>query len=440
MTGDAVRLVGLNLLFLAAGLGVTAAAGFWRTYGVSRALGVSYLAGVAVYGVIAQFLYVCGASLVTWQVIAICGVLSSGVLFARGFRTPRVRRFAGWQTVAAGGVVAMLLLLAVDLWFQPLWAYDSWTFWTPKAHALWALGGLDAGWFTQADLTSRDYPILLPAVEAAGFRFTGFGTSLLDLQSLLFFAAFLRALYELLAETAEPVVLWAVLAMLAVAPSVADQVAAAEADVPVAVFFAIGGVCAALWLRDRAPGALAMAAVFAAGAAATKVEGFAFAVALFVVLAAVAGHGRRRDAGLALAAGVIALAAGILPWRIWLASHHVPNQASSARLTDAGFLVHHATRAPIAAGYMLYKMLDPRAWLLVLPLFAVVAGKPGRRVDRSVVAFACGTAVLAFAGLLLAYWSTRLGLSYQLKTSARRVVTGVVFFSASMTPLLADRA
>ena len=60
----------------------------------------------------------------------------------------------------------MLGLLAVDLWYQPLWAYDSWTFWTPKAHALYALNGLDAGWFGAHDLLNRDYPLLLPAIES----------------------------------------------------------------------------------------------------------------------------------------------------------------------------------------------------------------------------------------------------------------------------------
>ena len=55
---------------------------------------------------------------------------------------------------------------------------------------------------------SKDYPILLPAVEAAGFRFSGYETSLLDLQSLVFFAAFLRFVYEVGARRArDPLVL-----------------------------------------------------------------------------------------------------------------------------------------------------------------------------------------------------------------------------------------
>jgi hypothetical protein len=431
---DAAFLALFNGLLLAAGLGVTGVLGWWRGTAFLRVIGVSYLAGVSSFGVVAQLLYVAGASMATWEVVAICAVLALGAFATRGGR-PLPRPAATRWRWAGVMVAVMLALLVVDLWFQPLWAYDSWTFWTPKAHALWALG-LDPHWFTQASLTSPDYPILLPAVEAAGFHFTGYEQSLLDLQSLLFFAAFLRAVYEVAHEHADQAVLWAVLAMLAVAPSVSDQLAAAEADVPVAVLFATAGLCGARWLLTREPRALLLAAVLAAGTAATKVEGTAFVVALFLVLAVAGWRGRPLDAGAPVAAGLGALAAGILPWRLWLAAHHVHNQASAARITGAGFLARHAARVPEAAAYMLWKMLDPRAWLLVVPLFLALWALAARRGGR-IVLFTGATAVLAFASLVFAYWSTRLGLHYQLTTSARRVVTGVVFFCAATTPLLA---
>src|SRR5439155_5960380 len=240
VSGDALRLALFNALLLIAGSGVTGALGWWRGRSLVRVLGLSYLAGVAAFGVLAQLLYACGASLSTWKVVAVCALLALGGLGATRGRPLQPATRTRWRL--AGVIVAgMLALLAVDLWFQPLWAYDAWTFWTPKAHGLWALG-LDSRWFTQANLTSPDYPILLPAVEAAGFHFTGYEQSLLDLQSLLFFAAFLRAVYELAHEHGDAAVLWAVLAMLAVAPSVADQLAAAEADIPLAVLFATAGL------------------------------------------------------------------------------------------------------------------------------------------------------------------------------------------------------
>ncbi len=442
MIADLGGVLLLNALLLAAGCGITAAAGWWRGAGIRDALGVSYLAGVAGFGVIAQLLYVAGASLSRVQVVAVCLVLACGAVRGarRGGRRERLR---DPLALAAIPLAAFVVLVGIDLWFQPLWAYDSWTFWTPKAHALWALGGLDAGWFTQADLTSRDYPILLPSVEAAGFRFTGYETALLDVQSLLFFVGFLRTVYEVSVGRARSGVLWAVLAMLVVAPSVTDQLAAAEADVPVAVLFAAAGACGAVWLQEGRRSGLSIAAVLAAGAAATKVEGLAFTVALFVGLAA-AGAARSglRTAVAPLAAGTAAVVLGAVPWRIWLAVHHVPNQGSVGRVGDLGYLAHNLARVPLAAAYMAGRLLDPRSWLLVIPLFLVVIARSarGRRARAVLPLYAITTASLALLGLVLAYWSTRLGFRYQLTTSARRVVTGVVFFCAALTPLLSARS
>jgi hypothetical protein len=242
VTADLFGLLLLNVLFLAAGAGVIAACG-WRPG--ARSLGLAYLVGVGTYGVTAQLLYVLGASLARWQVIAVCAVAALPALRAipQLSNTSKERLTPLWPAVV---LALFLALIAVDLWWQPLWTYDAWTFWTPKAHALQALNGLQAPWFSQTDLPNSDYPLLLPAVEAAGFRFTGYETALLDLQSLLILAAFVRAVYEAGVVRARPIVLWAVLALLVAAPSVVDQLASAEADIPEAVFFAAAGLCAYL--------------------------------------------------------------------------------------------------------------------------------------------------------------------------------------------------
>jgi len=383
---------------------------------------------------------VLGASLARWQVLLVCAVPACGAIRGIGPGPSVPRRPKTRLDLLAVPVVLALALLALDLWYQPLWAYDSWTFWTPKAHALYALNGLDPGWFTSAALTSKDYPILLPSLEAAGFRFTGFETGLLDLQSWLLYAAFVRAVYEIGVNRARPAVLWAVLLMLALAPSALDQLAAAEADVPVAVFFAAAGLCIWTWLGDRRPAGLVLAAVLGAGATATKVEGTMFVIALFVVAAAVVARSSLRRAGAALVAGGAALVVGILPWRIWIADHHVANQASFGRVTGASFLAHHVARVPISTGYLGVKVLDPRAWLLLLPLAVFVAVDAVRRGRRQDVSFVAAVACLAFAGLVLAYWSTPFPLHDQLATSARRVITAIVLFAAAMTPLLSADA
>ena len=437
MTADLVGLVLINCCFLVAGAGVTCAVGWWRSpSGFVDAIGLSYLCGVATYGVLAQLLYVLGASLARWEVIAVCAVPAAGLVRARPRQAaPRSRPRSRFDLLALP-IVAILALFAVDLWFQPLWAYDSWTFWTPKAHALYALG-LDPGWFTSASLVSQDYPILLPAVEAAGFHFTGYETSLLDVQSWMVFTGFVAAIYQVGARRGRPIVLWAVLAMLVLAPTVLDQLAAAEADIPVAVFFATAGLCAWSWLVDGRAAGLPLAAVLGAGAAATKVEGTMFVIALFLALGIASARASARRSLLALGAGAAALAAGALPWRIWIHHHHIANQASFGRVTGIPFLVEHASRLPVVCGYVAFRLVDPRAWLLLLPVAAVVGVESYRRGRKTQIWFAVAAFVFGFVGIVLAYWSTPYSLHYQLATSARRVVTGLAFLAAALTPLLA---
>ena len=438
---DVGGLLFVNFCFFAAGAGVTALCGWWAGLReLWRSLGVSYLAGLAAFGVIAQTMYALGASMNRSQVITVCAIPAAGVLFglsrsAQSSSSERVQY--QWLGAAAA---AMLGLIAVDLWYQPLWAFDSWTFWTPKAHALYALGGLNANWFTSATLANRDYPILLPSIEAAGFRFTGYEARLLDLQSWLVFVAFLRTIYEIAAPRAHALVIWATIAMLVAAPSIADQLAAAEADIPVAAMAATAGLCGYVWLSDRRRRYLVVTAVLGAGASATKVEGLVFTLSLFAALAITASLSRRPNRSLEpLAAAVVAIAAGVVPWQLWLGSHDIATQASLSRSADVVFLLDHAGRLPIAVSYLLAKLLDPRAWLLLVP-FACFVAVTARRCQRQQVTFALLYVALAFLGLVLAYWSTPLPFHYHLATSARRVVTGLVLFVAAITPLLAGRS
>jgi len=438
MIADAAGLVLVNICFLVAGLGVTAAVGWWSGRPRALTLGLAYLAGVASYGVLAQLLLVLGASLSRGQVVGVCAVLAAGLaLRRRGHGSGRVAVSTRW----ALPIAAILVLLAVDLWFQPLWAYDSWTFWTPKARALAALGGLDVAWFTSADLLNRDYPVLLPAIEAAGFRFTGYEERLLDLQSWLFLVAFAAAFWEVVRPRSRGWVAWVVLATMLIAPSTVEQLAAAEADLPLAAFFACAGLCAYLWLEERAHAALALFAVFAAASVATKAEGTLFVLALTVVAAGIAARTSWASAGAIAAASAAAFAVGLGPWRLWVAAHDVPpSQTSLGRVFDVGFLADHVDRVPYAAAYLAARVVDPRAWLLLVPLCvaATIAAFRAGAVEKA--AFATGVVALSLLGLLLAYWTTPLALHYHLATSARRVITPPLLFWASVTPMLVAAA
>ncbi len=437
MTADLLALLATNAAFAAAGLGVTRAAGWW---GDARSLlptvPLAYLVGVAAYGVAAQLLLVLGASLVAWQVLLVCALLAAAGLVRRDAprRLPPVRT---WLAVPA---LALLALFAVDLWFQPLWSYDAWVFWVPKGHALVQLGGLDASWFTGADLMNPDYPLLLPAVEAAGFRIGGYEGGLLDVQSWLFVVALVGAVAQLAAGRVRTLVAWTVLTMLVFAPATIDQLAESEADIPLAALFAAAGLCGWLWLTERDTASLVLAAILGGGVAATKLEGAAFVGGLFLTLIVLGALRSRRDALPPLAAGAAAFALGVVPWRLWLRAHEVENQASVGRVSDVGDLASNIGRVPRSVGDLLVELLDPRRWLLLVPLAAVAVVLAARRGRRSEAAYVGAVVALGLAGLALAYWTTPFDLQTHLDRSARRVVTGLVLFAAALTPfLLADR-
>ncbi|HVU77927.1 MAG TPA: hypothetical protein VHC67_10120 [Gaiellaceae bacterium] len=432
MIADAFGLLLLNALWLAAGLGVTRAAGWWGGRGVAAALGVSYLAGAAAYAVLAQLLLVLGASMKQWEVVVLCLVLAAGVLVPRGRSLPRPR--VTWLTAV---IALVLAVLAVDLWFQPLWAYDSWTFWTPKAHALAALGGLDGRWFAQPELLNRDYPIGLPALEAAGFRFTGYETGLLDLQSWVFVVALLAAYAEIVGPRG-PSWRFAIPLLVVLSPSLADQLAAAEADIPLAALFACAAALAYVWHRERDRAALVLFGVLAAGVVSLKAEGLPFVAVVGVVLAA-AELPRWRAALAPLGAAVAAILVGDLPWRAWSDRHDIPQQASLGRLTDPSLTVHRLGRVSTSVRYLLEKLYDPRAWLLLVPLLTVLTVAAWFRRDRRETAIVAAVVVLCLATLVLAYWTSQFEIHYHLVTSARRVITGPLLAWAFLVPLLWGR-
>jgi hypothetical protein len=435
--GNLFWLAALNVLWLAAGLGVTGAVGWWSGRDAIRALGISYVAGVAAYGVLAQAALVMGAPMTRWQIVVLCAVLACGTIPAarREGTTSRALRFRiGWVGYA---VIAVLALLAVDLWYQPLSAYDAWTFWTVRAQGLASLGGLDASWFTAPEMRDADYPLLLPALEAAGFRFTGYETALLDVQSLFFLAGMLLVWAEVVAPRSPR---WGSFfpLLIVAAPSIADQLASAEADIPLATFFVCAAVCAQLWRRERSRPALILFGLFSAAAAATKVEGLSFVLALVVVFAAVEVRRAPRVAAALVGVAAAGLALGVGPWRVWLRIHHVPDQAPLSRVFDVGYLTDHASRLTVAVPYVGARLVEPSRWLLLVPLLCALTALAIVRGRRDAVAVTA-VIVLALASLIVAYWTTPFELHYHLATSARRVITAPILAWAYLLPMVWGR-
>ena len=100
--------------------------------------------------------------------------------------TPAAPRGRGARSRRRSGCIVVLLL--VDAAYRPLSEWDAWAMWTMKAKAITLLGGLDPGVLAGVPYhhLHLDYPLLLPAVEAMGFRFMGsIDTQVIHLQPAL---------------------------------------------------------------------------------------------------------------------------------------------------------------------------------------------------------------------------------------------------------------
>ena len=446
MTASALSVAGANLCFAVAGAGLLRTVGGWRTIGgLARRAGLAYMTGLAAVGVVLQLALVAGLPFGVPLVLGVCATLAATGLFARSAvdgppRAPLPRVL--WLPAAV--VVGTLALLAVDLLFQPLGVWDAWAQWTSKAKAIVLFDGLDPAYLASEPYRpwNPDYPTALPAIEAAAFSFMDdFDTQVIHLQFWFVLAGSLLALGELLRERVNALLVWPTLLLLALAPSLQILSASALADAPVAVFFALAGVCAWRWLEDDEDLWLRLVAVFAAGAMATKFEGRIFALALFAaLLAVVAGQGRRRIVPVAVAAAVSF--ATLVPWLVWVAVHDVRGIFPTDIDTIVhGDLVGNVDRIPRALASLLGRSLDPTSWLVLVPLAvaaAVLAWRHAR--DRRGIVFAGVTVGFVYAGLLVVYWATPLDVEWHLRQSAWRVVSGPVLFLAALTPLLLQAA
>jgi len=302
MTSHLVGLAVANLCFLAAGAGVGRALGLWRApRDLPGALAPVYLVGVAASGIAATWALVAGLELARWQVIAGCAALAAvGLVPARraglALPPPPPRPPARVVIALQVAVGLIVVLLLADAAYRPLSEWDAWAMWTMKAKAITLLGGLDPGLFAGVPYhhLHLDYPLLLPSVEAIGFRFMGaIDTQVIHVQAALLMAALLVALPRLLADRVPVVVAWASVLLIGVAPSLVDQASAGLADAPLAVFFAMAAVCGWRWIADGRREMLVLSTLFAAAVLATKREGTPFVAALILVMVVAAGRGRR---------------------------------------------------------------------------------------------------------------------------------------------------
>ncbi len=444
MTSHLLGLAVANLCFLAAGAGVGRALGLWRApRDLPGALAPVYLVGVAVSGIAATWALIAGLELARWQVVAGCAALAAvGLLPVRRagltLPPPPPRPPARVVVVLQAAVGLIVVLLLVDAAYRPLSEWDAWAMWTMKARAITLLGGLDPGVFAGVPYhhLHLDYPLLLPAVEAIGFRFMGsIDTQVIHLQAALLTAALLLSLPRLLADRVPVVIAWASALLIAVAPSLVDQASAGLADAPLAVFFAMAAVCGWRWIADGRREMLVLSALFAAAVLATKREGTPFVAALILVMIVAAGRGRRLAAA---GAGAAALATAV-PWQLWLHANGVDTSNGEipySKVVDPGYLAGRLGRIPTGAASLVWHALQPGAWLVIVPAAAVAVVLAARGGERGTAVFVAAVACLVLVSVVWAYWVGRPSLHYYLHHSARRVVTTPVVLLGAFLPVL----
>lgn len=445
MAVDVGGLILCNLLFLVGGAGLVRFLGGWRTLrGLGRTIGVCYLAGVAAFGVTMQLWLVLGGPFNRWVVIGVCAAFALSGLLARNPDDPvrietAVPRYLVPVVVVLVGVV---VLMAVDLWFQPLAAWDAWAQWTAKARALAIFGGLERDVFVSSAYRpwNADYPLLLPSVEAADFTFMrSLNSKAIPIQSWFIYAGALLALIQLLRGRAREALVWPLVLGLALAPSLHFQTATSIADVPVAVFFAVAGIFAWRWLAEADAVALRLFALFGAAALATKFEGRMTIGALSATLLVLVAVARRSQLRATIVA-VLASLLGLVPMMVWASQNKVIGVFSTSvtgqidRETPS-----RLSEVPTILETLAVDVLDPARWLVagivVVAALAVGLQTLGREPEPWLVV---GTLSLATVGLILAYVASPLGVEGHLAGSSSRVITGPVIFAVALVPLLLE--
>jgi hypothetical protein len=298
-------------------------------------------------------------------------------------------------------------------------AWDVWSFWLPKAMALYFFSGLDTGLSGYTTYAHVEYPPLVPVVHAASFHFMGgVYPMLLPLQQSLLAAGFVGAAAVILATRVPGWVLFPALAMLMLAPQVWNGMVTVLPDQTLSYLLALAAVASVLWLDEGRRAWLGLAVVLLAAAALTKLEGVLFGgvLALIVVVTSCLLRGRRGLPALILLLGPLA----IVPWRVWLASHDLrttsPDYALSD-LLDPDYLGDRVGNLTLAIRHTLDLVFDSDRWTptLALTLAVLLLLAPVLRMLSAVVVT---WLVLSFLAIATVYWIGRPEIHWYLNTSA----------------------
>ena len=435
-------LLAANGILIALGAGVLMLTGTWDRLRPASRIAPALLAGFAAAAVALPALIYAGVAPTPLVVGSIAlAALAAGLTRRRGLARPAVDSSGGGLAFAALAAVAGIpfVLRAAS---QPLLKFDAYADWTLKAKLLYDHGGLISGAFDMSALSSsytashREYPLGLPSLEAFDFHVMGGADGrMIHLQFVLLAAAFAGTIWSLTRHRVAPLILAAALVLLFVAPSLHTQVLAAYADVPTACLWAASALAIALWLMDDGGDRLLLGALLAAGALATKQEGFVLDGALFAVAGlVVAGRRSASDARRYVLAAVCVLLTAV-PWQLWVRTHHLHDADIAPSL---GRMARQAHSLPT----IVHRLGAELVWLKWPGIVAIAVLAALILAVRRRDAMAGGYLLLlalSMAGLVVVYWNARIPVGSLLAESASRVVTAPVLLSIAALPLLIAR-
>ena len=442
MTGSLAGLLFANALYLALGVALLPLLRVARTQdAIWSGLGLAYMLGVAAVGIVAAHLALIGVPMGLTELVVIA--LALGIAAWRRARRlgprPRTRlRKRGSETVigvAAFAVALVLLAHALHAFLvRPLVEWDGWAIWAMKARALYDFGGVAHGVFTTQPYGPLQHPLLLPALEATGFRSMGaFDGTMIHVQLALLAFGFAAALWTLLRPRIPAAFAGAAILAIVAAESTLQQLASNLADIPLAFFVALGVVALACALVDDEANLLPFAAVVLGAATLTKPEGLLYAVAALIPFVAIA----RTRASLLTAAAVALI---LLPWRIFTSVHGLENpEYSFGDALDPRYLADRSERLrPALDGVWHQVWSSGWGWLVPVALLALASALLAAR--WRLAGFATAWALLSFAGIVLVFWISVVPIELTLKWAAYRTVASLVLGAASLAPLLAGEA
>jgi len=326
-------LAALNLLYLLSGLAILwAVRGFATLSETARLLGLAFFLGIATVGSTWTLLLIVGVPFGLPLVLLVpAAVVVGAAVFAgrRGHGVPHWKAVTARRStivaavgIAAAGVLLEGLFRVARL--SGLYWWDAWSFWVPKAEAIYSFGDLDVGFFTS--LPGSSYPPLVPVLDAAAFHAMGRPDVVsLHVQYWLFGVGFLWALAGLLAERVPAWILWPFMLLVLVAPRIGRRFFITEADLFLDCLFVLAAVLVWYWLRDRERWRLTAGTLLMSAMVLTKREGMLL-VALLLVAAAIAAARDWRFVLPRLGIVVAVVAVVAAPWRIWYVRHGVSGE------------------------------------------------------------------------------------------------------------------